>query len=202
MAQQIGQIAKAVTVAQQIPSPQSAATWHPVALQAPKTDEECAKLQQWAETAPHGEPAASVDEIARHLEYLSATLPSRRTDTESARMKFAVYIRILSGQSNDALAHMSQRVVETYDWFPTPHQCLEAINSYIPRTSSRDIALHLIHQYHTERFEDWLKSIPDLSLEELNAAPERWKRIADCQLLIRRIDDGSYIKRAPRHAAA
>lgn len=171
-------------------------------LQVPKTDEECAQLQHWAETAPHGETPATVDEIARHLEYLSATLPSRRTDLESARMKFAVYVRLLTGHSNAALAHMSQRVLQTLDWFPTPRQCLDAIESYVRPVSNREMALLFIHQYHTEQFEDWLKRIPDMDLEEVNAAPERWKRIADCRLLIRRIEDGSYIKRGQAHGGA
>lgn len=152
-------------------------------------------MEAWAETVPHFEPPATAQEIARHLEFLSATLPSRNTDVETAKMRFAVYARMLAGHSNAALAFMAQEACKNFDWFPTPRQCLEILERYVRPASNRDVALHLVHQYRAAKFDEWIDRIPEMTDAEINAAPDRWKAIADCRMLIRRTDDGSYIKR-------
>ena len=154
-------------------------------------------LKKWADEQSDIVPSASTSEIARHLEFLAATLPSRGVDVETAKMRFAVYSRFLGDFSNDALAYMARRVCEEYDWFPTPRQCLEILREYRPPVSNKEIALSYCHTFWQARFEEFISALdgglvtPDMLADQ----PERWKLIAAERGYLRRMDDGSFIIR-------
>lgn len=193
----IGQAVKTIT--KPTASPPSAVRWQGE-ITAPTTDRQCAELEALAATLPHSEPAASAEEIARNLEFLSAALPSRNIDAETAKMRFTVYVRLLAGHSKSALAYMAQRACAELDWFPTPHQCLTFLRDYAKPVSQRDVALQLVSQYRTHRFDGWMSQFADGSMTELEmtGAPERWKRIAVERGFLRYGDDGGFIIRELR----
>lgn len=163
----------------------------------PTTDKECAALQKWAESQSFAEHPATSEQIARHLEFLAATLPGRGIDEQSAKMRFAVYSRILSEYSNAALSFMSRIVCERFDWFPTPKQCLEVLSEYRKPTSEGEYALSQCHQYRQSRFEEWIDALRagEISQGDVDNKPEQWRRIAVEQGFLRRLEDGSFVIR-------
>lgn len=196
MAQQLGEIVRR----QQSPSaasPQSCEKYLPVDLIPPTTEAEAARLADWAASAPRSEPAATPTQIARHLQFLDATLPSKATDEETAKMRFAVYAKLLTGQSNAALAFMSQRACRELDWFPTPKQCLAILKDYVAPATPRETALMLVSQFHSSRFDEWIEQFKAGTMTDIamNAAPDRWKRIAVERGFLRYGDENEFIIR-------
>lgn len=162
---------------------------------APQTVEECNALRAWAESAPMTcQPAASTEQIEKHLEFLAATLPSKNVDDESGRRRFAVYVSLLGQYSNEALQFMAREACRAYDWFPTPRQCLDLIANYRPPASERETALRLCADFAENRFAHWLVNIRNG--QPVGDVPEKWLRIAVEQGAMRRLSDGSYVSRA------
>lgn len=148
-------------------------------LQMPTTDAEARELAEWARSQPLT-PPVTMEQLGRHLAYMQVALPSRAMDTDAGRMRTAVYARLLGGYTNDALAFMARTACTTLDWFPTPHQCLEILKGYTPPISASERALRLCSSYSQARFEEWLArlSAGEMSQSEVDAANERWRKIA------------------------
>lgn len=159
----------------------------------PQTAEECRALEAWA----HAQfvSKAEPQQIARHLEFLAATLPSRATDDHSAKMRFAVYSRFLMEYSNEALAFMAREACIRFDWFPTPRQCLLILEEW--NSPDRDTALRQCQTYWQDRHEAWLDLLAtgDAAQADIDAVPDQWKRIAVEHGHLRRMADGQYILR-------
>lgn len=149
-------------------------------IRMPETVEEAKALKVWADAQSDGVPAASTQQIAKHLDFLAATLPSKGVDEDTARMRFAVYSRILGEYSNAALAYMARKACATLDWFPTPKQCLELLNEYRAPTSEKDHALMLCHSFWEGRFQDFIGALKDGNADQVlvDSVPEQWRRIA------------------------
>lgn len=137
--------------------------------------------------------AATNDQITRHLAFLASTLPSKNIDDDAGKMRFAVYVSMLRGFSDDALAHMARRVCETLDWFPTPRQCLELAKEFRPAPTEKWTALIDCNRFDQSAFEAWIDAIgpaePDLDV------PAHWIEIALTRTLLRRLDDGQIVTR-------
>jgi hypothetical protein len=161
----------------------------------PTTLAECRALREWADAQPvTRQPAATQDQIERHLEFIAATLPSRAIDDESGKRRFAVYVSLLSGHTNDALANMARQACAALDWFPTPKQCLELAGD-MPRPGNADAARAIrdCEQFSHESFKRWIDGLPDA--DEIGDVPTRWIDIAIARNLIRRMPDKSLIIR-------
>lgn len=168
----------------------------------PETVEECRELREWAEQQPkEAFPPASVDQISRHLRFLDASLPSKAIDDTTAKMRFAVYIKMMSKFSNEALSFMGQRACETLDWFPTVKQCLTILADFRPPQTDRDLALTYCHQFTQKRFEDWIALVMEgeATPDQIEAVPDQWRRIAVERGGLRRVGDGYEIR--PRREA-
>lgn len=163
----------------------------------PTNDEECRALREWAETPVATAPAATTEQLAKHLHFMAAALPSKNVNDETGKMRTAVYTSLLGGYSNAALAHMARRACETLDWFPTARQCLDLIADYRPPVSDQETALRLCDNYTTRKFNDWIEGIR--AGEQIGNAPDQWLRIAVEQGVVRRLDDGRYVPRALYH---
>lgn len=163
----------------------------------PTTMSECRALEAWARQQSNIEQKATPEQIARHLSFIAATLPSKGLDEDSAKMRFAVYARLLEDFSNQALAFMSREVCERFDWFPTPKQCLGILSEYRPPWSEADIALQQCFSFRAGRFDAWIEALKSgaATSDEIGRAPERWRRIAVEQGHLRRLDDGSFVIR-------
>lgn len=167
-------------------------------LRLPTTDEECNALRERAQTSqPERPAAATIDQLARHLEFMAAALPSKGLDEMSGKRKAAVYASILGGQSNEALAYMARTACMTLDWFPTPRQCLDIIADYRPPVSDQEVAIRLCQDYTSNQFDRWIANLTDG--QPVGDVPEQWKRIAVEQGAMRRLSDGSYVSRALYH---
>lgn len=174
-----------------------------MAITVPKTEEECRSLQAWAENQPIGPVAASPDQIAKHLSFLAAALPSRAVDEESAKMRFAVYQKILGAYPAGAIAFMARRACETLDWFPTPRQCLNLIRDYVSAPGQRETALRLCHDFWQQEFDRFIDALRAGEIDQaaIDAKPERWRRIAVERGYLRRMTDGSFVIRRQSIAA-
>lgn len=165
---------------------------------APTTDDECRMLRDWAETSiVERAPAATTDQLAKHLAFMAAALPSKGTDEHTGKMRVAVYSSILAGYSNPALAHMARRACETHDWFPTPRQCLELIADYREPVTEQETARRLCCNYTSDKFDRWLVNMREG--QPIGDVPERWLRIAVEQGVMRRLTNGAYVTRAAYH---
>lgn len=149
-------------------------------IRLPETVEECRALKLWAEAQDDRPQPASTPQIAKHLAFMSATLPSKATDDDSGKMRVAVYSRILGDFSNDALAYMARRVCAELDWFPTPRQCLEILRDYREPPTEKDEALSLCHRFWQGRFEDYIAALQagEMDQEAIDSAPLQWRKIA------------------------
>lgn len=154
-------------------------------------------MAAWAQRQPIRSPQASFDQIGRHLDFLHAALPSRRSDEQAGRMRATVYAAVLSGYSDAALGWMAQRACATLDWFPTPHQCLEILQDWREPVTARARADALCLTYWQGQYEAFAAALADgtATAADVARAKPRWCAIACERGLLRRLDDGSYVIR-------
>jgi hypothetical protein len=169
----------------------------PTEIVRPSTDSEARALLAWGTCNASNEPKATDEQIGRHLEFIAATLPTKRVDTETGKSRFAVYLSLLRGMSDQALAYMSRRVCSEFDWFPTPHQCMTVLNDFTGDKLTRKLAVRYSQDYWQERMEAFMAELADGNDHQLSTVDERWKSIAETRMLLRRLGDGSYELRAP-----
>jgi hypothetical protein len=155
---------------------------------------ECDELRSIALAMPIENIPVETKELAKQLQFIEATLPSKNTDEQSGQMRTAVYARILGGYTKEALSYMTERVCKELDWFPTPRQCLAILEGYTPRTTKKDKALRICSNHTQARFEEFIMSLHCGEPVELSDKPERWLRIAEDRGYLR-IVDGEFIIR-------
>jgi hypothetical protein len=161
----------------------------------PTTFEESRALREWAENQPLTVTNAAMPyQLTKRLQYMDATLPTRKSDDLNGEMRTTVYVSLLTGYSDEALAHMVRTACATLDWFPSPRQCLAILADYRPPASDRDTALRLCHDFAENTFSRWMANVADG--QPIGDAPERWFRIAVEQGVMRRLADGKYVSRA------
>jgi hypothetical protein len=140
--------------------------------------------------------AATPQEIAKIMEFIVATLPSKSLDLEGGKKKFAVYIRLLAGRTTDELSYLSRRACAEHDWFPTPRQCLEILKGYQVGISLNEQArrkLQDIASLHFDAFVEKLKN--ELCAQQwIDKFPEQWRRIAVEKGYLK-LEDGWFIQR-------
>lgn len=150
---------------------------------------ECDELRAIALAMPEEHAPIESRELARQLQFIEATLPSKNTDEQSGQMRTAVYARILGGYTKEALSYMTQRVCRELDWFPTPHQCLDILADYNPPVSRKDKALRICANHTQARFDEFIEALRKKDKVELTDKPERWLRIATEQGYLKFADD-------------
>jgi hypothetical protein len=187
MAQQIGQL---VSLETKTALPQHFDTSRMDALMSRSelTVSECDELRSIALAMPVENIPVETRELAKQLQFIEATLPSKNTDEQSGQMRTAVYARILGGYTKEALSYMTERVCKELDWFPTPRQCLQILESYTPRTSRKDKALLICSNHTQKRFEEFISKLHCGEPVELADKPDRWLRIAEDRGYLRLID--------------
>lgn len=139
---------------------------------------ECDELRSMALAMPVENIPVETKELAKQLQFIEATLPSKNTDEQSGQMRTAVYARILGGYTKEALSYMTERVCKELDWFPTPRQCLAILEEYTAPTSKKDRALRICLNHTQARFDEFVMSLHCGEPVELLDKPERWLRIA------------------------
>lgn len=157
------------------------------------TDSECSELRSIALAMPEERVPVETRELAKQLQFIEATLPSKNVEEQSGQMRTAVYARILGGYTKEALSYMTERVCRELDWFPTPRQCLAILADYRPPASRKDKALLLCANHTQAKFEEWLQALRD-GVASLEGKPERWLRIATERGYLRHTEAG-YVTR-------
>jgi len=161
----------------------------------PTTPKESRILREWAESIPVGIPTpASKEQITKHLEFLASTLPSKSVDDAAGKKRFAVYVSMLLGFSNEALTYMSRQVCATLNWFPTPHQCLHLAKEYRAPASEKKAVLLACDRFDQRAFEEWVAALPGVEEPDLNV-PAFWINSALTRALLRKLDDGRIVTR-------
>ncbi len=173
------------------------------AMAPPATISECCALKAWADGEPDGHEPASIEELAKHLQFLNSTLPRQAADADAGKKRTAVYARILGSFSSDALAFMTRRACETLDWFPTPHQCLEILKEYQEPATDKQIALSLCQSFWQTRMDEFLTSLRDgvACQADVEGAPHQWRMVAMERGYLRLMDDGAFVIRSKGLAA-
>jgi hypothetical protein len=128
---------------------------------------------------------------------MAATLPSQAVDDESGRKRFAVYVALLSGFSDEALKHMARTACQTLRWFPVPVQCLELAQAYRAPAGEREATLRICHDFAQGAFERWLMNISEG--QPIGEVPEQWLRIAVERGPLRRLANGAFVSRTLYH---
>lgn len=166
-------------------------------IRLPRNIEEANALWTWANAQRNDLLAATPRQLAKHLSFIEATLPSKNVDGESGQMRTVVYTSLLADYSDEALAFMARRVCQTLDWFPTPRQCIEILGQYRAPPNEKETALSLCHAFEAGRYDAFLQSIDDhtATQDEIMAVPDQWRRIAVERGLLRRMPDGSHVIR-------
>ena len=187
MAQQIGQLVSLETKTA-LPQRFDTSRMDDLMNRSDLTVAECDELRSLALAMPIENVPVETHELAKQLQFIEATLPSKNTDEQRGQMRTAVYARILGGYTKEALSYMTERVCKELDWFPTPRQCLEILEGYTPRTTKKDKALRICLNNTEARFEEFIMSLRCGEPVELSAKPERWLRIAEERGYLRRVD--------------
>jgi hypothetical protein len=162
------------------------------------TVSECDELRAIALAMPTEHIPVETRELARQLQFIEATLPSKNVEEQSGQMRTAVYARILGGYTKDALSYMTQRVCRELDWFPTPRQCLEILADYRPRATQKDIALRICAKHTRARFDQWIAALRTGGDADIEGVPDGWLQIAETQGFLR-FSEGIYERRKRPH---
>jgi hypothetical protein len=190
MAQQIGQLINVETKTA-LPQHFDTSRMDELMSRSDLTVAECDELRSIALAMPVENLPVETRELAKHLQFIEATLPSKNTDEQSGQMRTAVYARILGGYTKEALSYMTERVCKELDWFPTPRQCLQILDSYTPRTTKKDKALQICFNNRQARFEEFIMSLRRREPVDLADKPESWLQIAENHGYLR-FADGEY----------
>ena len=193
MAQQIGQLVNLETKTA-LPQHFDTSRIDQLMSRSDLTIAECDELRSIALAMPIENIPVETRELAKQLQFIEATLPSKNTDEQSGQMRTAVYARILGGYTKEALSYMTERVCRELDWFPTPRQCLDILDRYVPPASRKDKALQICAQHTEARFDEFMMSLRCGEPVRLSDKPERWLRIAVERGYLRFVD-GEYVVR-------
>lgn len=125
-------------------------------------------------------PATS-QEIAKQLEFIASTLPSKNIDEASGQKRFAVFVRILGGYSKPAISYMTERVCRELNWFPTPKQCLDILADYHAPESLPQRAIRKCQNFAQKQLEGFMETLAaaEVGQSYIDEQPERWQRIAE-----------------------
>lgn len=160
-------------------------------IRMPESIEEARALRTWAMSVRDPDDRASPEEVARHLDFLAATLPSKGATMDAAKKRLAVYVRFLGEYSNEALAFMASRACETLDWFPTPRQCLDILRAYRPSESDRERALGFCRHFAQRQMEAFLARLRNGEADQadIDSQPRQWRMVAVEQGYLRWLAD-------------
>lgn len=161
-------------------------------------------LEEWAASVPAVAEPIAKQALVKKLKFLDAALPSRAVDYETGKARVAVYVAALQHFSEAAITHMTRRACDELDWFPTVRWCVEAAKAFGGEQADRRIALALARRYRQQVMDDWLARLRTgkLTQADVNDAPQRWCEVAEARGDLRKDEDGNFVLRPVRVAAA
>jgi hypothetical protein len=130
-------------------------------------------------------------------------LPTRGDDELSGELRLALYRKHFGQLPAAALSYLVEQATLTCRFFPTPMEC-KAILDRWSRTDgpyrAQQLAQLVASREVQARFDHTMRQLRngEMSQEQVDQLPERWKRIAATQGLLR---DGTYELRPVRRPA-
>jgi len=149
-------------------------------------------------------PSTTPEHFAACLRSLSI-LPRRADDDTTGEQRAKLYARLLSDYPADALSFMTRAALERCQWFPSIAEC----KAILAEWRRADDAVHVKavawskgEAERRARFEDLCKSVPSMSIGEINALPHQTKMALENRCLLSRLSSGLFVPRPCRAARA
>ncbi|WP_144400980.1 hypothetical protein [Novosphingobium sp. MBES04] len=136
---------------------------------------------------------------------LAVALPSQHRGEVSKDVLAEAYRQALGNYPVAAIRAMRDEALRRCQWFPTIRECLDMLSQIAPSNpleSKRGVVLRRISDERQARFEEAMARLAagEVSQDDIDAMPDRWKRIGETRSHLWRCDCGSYVLR-PRRAA-
>lgn len=153
-------------------------------------DQQMAEMREAAALPVPIIPACEDLHFDRAMRSLS-TLPRRADDALTGDLRLELYRWKLGEFSQGAINYLVSRALETCRWFPTPAECLKILQErYGPVERARAAkasAAAAIRLEQQARLADWMARLRsgEASQQEIDAASERHRRIAEAAGLLR-----------------
>ena len=148
-----------------------------------------AKVEHIAQLPVAALPPTTEDNFLKCMRTLDI-LPARREDALSGELRLNLYRRHFISQPTAAWAFLVERATLECKWFPSPQE-MKAIFDRWSRTDGPHRAVQLAQlrasQEKQARFDDLVARLKEeqVTQEEVDALPDRWKRILATQGFLR-----------------
>lgn len=157
-------------------------------------------LVQSIAKAPVGKPeACPVDHFDKCMRSM-LILPRKASDEIGGKLRAELYHRKLGEYPVAALSYLVSTALERCHWFPTIAECIDILGpltEWSHDAKRRDFCKVRAGKELQARLNDALARMREgaITQAEIDALPEQWKRIADCQCLLRQVEGGGYVLR-------
>lgn len=147
-------------------------------------------------------PLASYDEggFMEQIAVMQANLPRRASDAISGEIQTETYWRMLGGRPKAAIDHLVERALRTCKWFPTVAECLTIVGEWHRADGwhrKREAVRSRVGAESALRFDEAMAALSarELSQTQIDALPEKWRRIAAERCCLWALRDGRFISR-------
>lgn len=161
-----------------------------------------AEVQAIADAPLAALPPCDSKHLAQCLRAMLAVLPRKQDDELTGELFVRTYQRHLGSYPNAALSYLAQRATAQCKWFPTIHECLDILSGW-QRSDGAAMdqagARVAVEREMQARMDDAFAAMKAgrIMQAEIDALPDRWKRIAVERGHLRRDADGAYVLRRP-----
>jgi hypothetical protein len=149
-------------------------------------------------------PLATADAqfLDRCLRMLT-TLPRRRDDEVTGKLRVRAYELAIGAYPRPALEFLIAEALRTCRFFPSTSECVDILGRWERNDEalrSRRSAELAVRREQQARFDQAMRRLSAEACDqaEIDALPERWKRMAETYGFLWREDDGSYVPRSAR----
>lgn len=195
MAEQVSKALATVTGATTVSTGQSTDVWTWVDLTVlnhlPERldDTQLATVEHIARLPVDALPPASEDHFLKCMRTMG-TMPKRKDDELTGELRLNLYRRHFGSQPAAALSYLVERATLDLKFFPTPQEAKVILDRW-SRTDGPHRAVQFaqlrVRQELQARFDDVVAQLKEgkVTQEQVDALPERWKRILATQGFVR-----------------
>lgn len=168
-------------------------------------DQTLAMVEALAKSPLPALPACDENHFLKSMRALSL-LPRKADDELKGELRVALYQRMIGHHPREAISFLVEQALAECDWFPTPAQCIAIIGRW--RRSDDPVRLRNVAQSRARaelqfRFDEILTRLESRSMNqaEIDALPDRMKRIGEERGFLRIVDGRFIIRREPARKA-
>jgi len=131
------------------------------------------------------------------------TLPRRKDDEVTGKLRVRAYELAIGTYPKSALEFLVAEALRTCRFFPSTSECVEILGRWERNDEalrSRRSAELAVRREQQARFDEAMRRLAAEASDqsEIDALPERWKRMAETYGYLWREEDGSYVLRSAR----